>query len=501
MEMVTKKFRMKAFIGLLIAILCVPFLLSTFYKNKQTVNYVSAADGPTPTCNPKACDPEYACLLDRRCNGVNKKDCARCYPEAGSTKNRDYCTGCTPITPPVCKLPVIEDYFSISFNKISPDVDILFAFDTTGSMGGLISTAKSVGNKLLDALDEQLGNKVQFGIIDFRDYPISPYGASMDYPYKLVVPLTKDKAKAMSGINGLSIGNGADGPESYLRVMYETYTDSNIQWRENTKKVLVFLGDSYWHDPEVDGSVTMEEAIKEFVKRDISLLYIDVSCWSYKRWDKVTEVIGNGSTAACVRSSGEEFVSNILDLIIGVVRKVKRVYLNVWNPMYEPWVVYEEMDGLKIPPAGMEFRFPYKIVATGTTTSGIHKFTVKLWGDKLKYTEKEHIVEIKCDGSYAVPTATPTMLPTFTPTPIRPTGTPAPPMCDACGILNKISDIKTHGGDYNCDNVLNVADYSIWRKDFVDKTESVPGYIMSDGNCNGVSDSEDYSNWRNNFIK
>ena len=492
---------MKVFIGLLITILCVPFLLSTFYKNKQTVNYVSAVDGPTPTCNPKSCDSEYACLRNRCGGSVLIKSCDKCYPEEGSTKKRDYCGGCVPITPPVCKLPVIEDYFSISFDKVSPDVDILFAFDTTGSMGGLISTAQRVGNKLLDALDEQLGSKAQFGIIDFRDYNVDPYGAPGDYPYKLVVPLTKDKSKAMEGINGLTIGNGNDTPESYLRVMYEVGA-TTMEWRDNTKKVLVFFGDSIEHDPDYDGR-TMKEVTDEFTEQEISLLYIDVACYGYARdhWNKIAETIGVGSTAACVRSSGEEFVSDILDLIIGVVRKVKRVYLSVWEDRYTPWVVYEEMDGLKIPPAGMEFRFPYKIVATGVTTSGTHNFTVKIFGDKVRYATKSADVQIKCDGSYAIPTVTPTILPTFTPTPIRPTGTPAPPMCDICGILNKVSAIKTYGGDYNCDNSLNVGDYSIWRKDFVDKIESVPGYIMSDGNCNGVTDGEDYSNWRINFIK
>jgi len=488
---------MKVFIGILITILCVPFLLSK----------VRAAE-PVPTCDRTACDTEYDCIFNR-CGSSTKTTTCKCLPLPSSTKKKTYCgllTDC-PVPTPACILPVIEDYFSLAFSKISsPDVDIIFAFDTTGSMRATINTAQSVGNVLLEGLDNELGNRARFGIVDFRDYTVNGYGMpGTDYPYKLVVDLTDDKGAVKDGIDELSIGNGGDGQESYLRVMYEAY--STIKWREDSKKVLVFLGDSIEHDPDLPpreggNKISTKEVVAKFKDQGISLLYLDVSTHgAVKHWETIAEDIGNGSGAFLVNPDKEEdFVKEVTDRIIGVVRKIKEVYLKVYAEKYIPWVIYEKLDGLKIPSEGMEYRFPYKILPIGVSINGNHNFVIKLYGDKTKYAEKKHTVQIKCDGSYPTPSPVPTILPTFTPAPTGPISTPRPRDCDMCKVINKVSDKGTKGGDYNCDNVVNIGDYSIWRKEFVDKITK-DGHVMSDGNCDGVSDSGDYSAWRNNFIK
>jgi Mg-chelatase subunit ChlD len=487
---------MKFFIGIIITVLCVPFVLS-----------MVGATESVPACDRKSCDPEYDCILNRcgATSGVTTRSC-NCLPAPSSTKKNTYCDSdwmkTCPVATPACILPVIEDYFSLSFSKISsPDVDIVFAFDTTGSMGGTIETAKKVGGELLEKLDDELGNRVNFALVDFRDYPINPYGASVDYPYRLIVDLTDNKGDIERGIDSLSIGNGADGPESYLRVMYEAYT--TIKWRKETKKVLVFLGDSKEHDPDLpprDGmeKIYMKDAIAKFKSEGIALLYLDVGNYAVKHWEGIAEQIGNGSGAFRIGTSkGDEFVKEIIERIIGVVRKVKEVYLTVFPEKYTPWVIYEKLDGLHIPPSGMEYRFPYKIMPTGADISKVHYFEIKLFGDKTRYATKSATVEIKCDGKYASPTPTLPMLPSSGP---EATVTPRPRVCNMCGVVNKESKIGTQGGDYNCDGVLDIADYSIWRKEFLDKI-IVDGYIMSDGNCDGISDTDDYSAWRNLFIK
>lgn len=55
------------------------------------------------------------------------------------------------------------------------------------------------------------------------------------------------------------------------------------------------------------------------------------------------------------------------------------------------------------------------------------------------------------------------------------------------------------GADYDCDKVVNGADYVVWRSEFIDKM--IKGIVYSDGNCDGKSSVSDYSQWRELYMK
>jgi len=50
-------------------------------------------------------------------------------------------------------------------------------------------------------------------------------------------------------------------------------------------------------------------------------------------------------------------------------------------------------------------------------------------------------------------------------------------------------------GDANCDGAIDQADYSIWRKEYIDEVKTNNRW-EADFDCNNVVDSADYSNWR-----
>jgi len=135
--------------------------------------------------------------------------------------------------------------------------DVLFSFDCTASMGGVIDTAKANAVSLMASL-AATGVSFHFGVDSFMDYPgtfsscgySDTYGdsASGDYPYKLNQGMTTNMGAVSTAINGLKLGWGVDGPEAYTRPLYESYADTNVLWRTGAKRVLVMFGDDVPHD-------------------------------------------------------------------------------------------------------------------------------------------------------------------------------------------------------------------------------------------------------------
>src|SRR5690606_15369494 len=63
------------------------------------------------------------------------------------------------------------------------------------------------------------------------------------------------------------------------------------------------------------------------------------------------------------------------------------------------------------------------------------------------------------------------------------------------GLVDIISGPGGLAGDFNGDNVVDAADYTVWRN-HLGGNESVLG---GNGNNNGVVDAGDYTVWKDNF--
>ncbi|HWX22279.1 MAG TPA: hypothetical protein VN578_20455 [Candidatus Binatia bacterium] len=152
---------------------------------------------------------------------------------------------------------------SVTLAALPPTADVLFSFDCTSSMYGVINTAKANAVSLMDSL-EATGVDFHYGVASFMDYPgvygscgysnyvdgfgLIPYGEPGDYPYLLSQGMTSNTTAVSGAINRLSLGGGSDFPEAYTRALYESYTDPNVMWRTGAKKVVVNFGDAVPHD-------------------------------------------------------------------------------------------------------------------------------------------------------------------------------------------------------------------------------------------------------------
>lgn len=130
--------------------------------------------------------------------------------------------------------------------------DILFAFDTTGSMGSAIDDAKANATDIMNDLNSLIPD-VAFGVAHFEDYNFAPYGGSAkpDSPYTLDEPITTNTADVQDAIDDLTLGVGGDFPQSYSRVMYESYTDPAMAWRAGSQRIVIILADDITHDNDL----------------------------------------------------------------------------------------------------------------------------------------------------------------------------------------------------------------------------------------------------------
>ena len=74
---------------------------------------------------------------------------------------------------------------SVTLPSLPPAADVLFSFDCTGSMGGVIDTAKSNALSLMASL-EATGVSFHFGVASFMDYS----GTYVSCGYSNTMPLT-----------------------------------------------------------------------------------------------------------------------------------------------------------------------------------------------------------------------------------------------------------------------------------------------------------------------
>lgn len=140
-------------------------------------------------------------------------------------------------------------------------LDLIFVIDTTGSMWDDIANVKASATEIVNMIDSELAD-YRIAVVDYRDFPISPYGAMGDYPYNVRLPFSTDKAAILSALQGLSLGNGVDWPESvYSALIRAINTEGLTPWRDEAKKTIIIMGDAPPHDPEPFTGYIMDSVV------------------------------------------------------------------------------------------------------------------------------------------------------------------------------------------------------------------------------------------------
>lgn len=160
----------------------------------------------------------------------------------------------------------------LEFRPSIKQVDVVFAMDTTGSMGPSIDNLKdALSGSLFADLQAAIPN-VGLAVVDYRDYPVSPYGLTFldllaDWPVKVRQKVTTTLADAQAAVGQYAAGGGEDVPESQIPAMQHILTGEALTWdggsvpaatpapghfgavdfRPGSVPVVVNITDATWH--------------------------------------------------------------------------------------------------------------------------------------------------------------------------------------------------------------------------------------------------------------
>jgi len=287
-------------------------------------------------------------------------------------------------------------------------------------MVGVINAAKESTVQLINKLNE-LGIDINYGVASYMDYPNTynsfgynaTYGIAGDgdYAYRLDQPITDDITAVLNAINALVLGSGADTPQDYTRIFYESYSDTNVSWRDGAKRILMNFADAIPHDDNLNEGVPGKTGVRStggdpgrdeimFTADDLDLQTvlagmeenkvtlieahantIDIEYWNY--WTGIT----GGQTFLLT----ENFVED-------VYRLVASAGFENWIKSVEP----ESFTGIAIEPV----KFLLRLRVPPNTADGFYSFKIaavdsagNLYGEQSVRIE---VITIKTAGAIDV---------------------------------------------------------------------------------------------------
>lgn len=182
-------------------------------------------------------------------------------------------------------------------------LDMVIAFDTTGSMASYIDAVKEHVKELIPRLFKQ-NPDLRIGIVAFGDYCDMPNKYKFGSAYQ-VCELTDDENKLIEFITNAQNTSGGDGDEFYELVIKKIVEETN--WRESSTKAVLLIADAEPHkvgysydDIVVNNQIDWREEAKKAAEKGIKFDTLTI----YKtRWYKELSSITNGVNASFSTSS------------------------------------------------------------------------------------------------------------------------------------------------------------------------------------------------------
>lgn len=152
----------------------------------------------------------------------------------------------------------VEIAKTVTTPEIPPMVEVCLLEDETGSFWDDIDflQAGTTAEDIYDAVKLASPN-AEFAVAGFRDYPIPPYGGPDDWVYRLLSPMSPDKADWVNGIGALTAGGGADDPEAQYDAIVAAagaglgdQGPCGFSTDPSVTKVLVVTTDAAFHTPD-----------------------------------------------------------------------------------------------------------------------------------------------------------------------------------------------------------------------------------------------------------
>lgn len=223
-----------------------------------------------------------------------------------------------------------EVKFFIDFTALPLETDLYLLSDATGSMRRAIETAKSKFQNLVKEFEGRTNIAVGVGI--FRDE------VELDNGFKNLQPISTSISAAQEAINTIHATGGLDAPEANLVALYKIATDSTIQWRSRSRKILVYFGDNPGHEATCFNGITLtrERVIAALKAKGITVIAVsfntpglDGATRSY-RCGTTTSTAGGQASAITLATNGRLVMSadqtQLIEAIRGGIRDLPKTY-------------------------------------------------------------------------------------------------------------------------------------------------------------------------------
>ena len=207
-----------------------------------------------------------------------------------------------------------DDEAALNITKPCFSLDLIFTIDTTGSMWDDIDNVKASASAIVDdVLSDIPGARI--AVVDYRDFPVSPYGDPGDYEFNDVLSFSTNKPTIVAAIQGLTVGGGADWEESvYSALMHSIDSTSLGSWRgsDQAAKVIILMGDAPPHDPEPFTGYTLSSVSLAAELADPVIIYPVQIGGTVEKFEELAEQTGGEAFTA---ENAGEVVDSILDAI------------------------------------------------------------------------------------------------------------------------------------------------------------------------------------------
>lgn len=208
--------------------------------------------------------------------------------------------------------PDLEEVGSAGFRKTvaqlkKSGLEIVFVFDSTGSMGMTIRDTKKTIAEMLDVL-RALVPDARVGLVTYRDR-----GRKEEYVVQQL-PLAHDFWHASNFVQTVSADGGGDRPEAVRDGLQAAFQQ---HWRPNSKRVVILAGDAPAHQ---ESWRNLQSEVRAFASKPNSYVHAMVTSPSdagrdtHEQFSRIAE-LGKGECLALDRH--EHILQRVLDLAFG----------------------------------------------------------------------------------------------------------------------------------------------------------------------------------------
>ncbi|HEY2963989.1 MAG TPA: vWA domain-containing protein [Pyrinomonadaceae bacterium] len=189
-------------------------------------------------------------------------------------------------------------------------LEMVFVLDTTGSMGGLLDSAKQRIWGIVNDVMQESHSSVKIGLVAYRDH-------GDEYVTQLL-PLTDDLDKVYTTLMDYRAGGGGDGPEDVRTALAEgLYKAGWSPARPDLAQIIFLVGDAPPHDDYDDEQDTLTTASKAVQKGIIvNTIQCGISGETGRAWQAIA-ARGNGQYFAIPADGGVQAITTPYDEQLG----------------------------------------------------------------------------------------------------------------------------------------------------------------------------------------